>query len=126
MWVLCPASKWFQLPVGICSGKSPSSKQKALSLLDIYLLYVWRKKHQLFDKMSLIPSTPGWLADNFIGSLVQKLAEFTVQFGVKDGLQDDLIKLKTSLLKIQFVTSKAENPWIKDETLKQYAKVLVI
>ncbi|RRT58938.1 hypothetical protein BHE74_00025993 [Ensete ventricosum] len=94
MWVLCPASKWFQLPVGICSGKSPSSKQKALSLLDIYLLYVWRKKHQLFDKMSLIPSAPGWLADNFIGSLVQKLAEFTVQFGVKDGLQDDLIKLK--------------------------------
>lgn len=76
--------------------------------------------------MSLILSALGWLADNFIGSSVQKLADFTVQFGVKDGLQDDLIKVNTTLLKIQSVTSKAENPWIKDETLKQYAKVLVM
>ncbi|CAL9041413.1 unnamed protein product, partial [Musa banksii] len=76
--------------------------------------------------MSFVLTALGWLGEHFIGSLVEKLADFTVQFGAKEELQDDLIKLKTSLHEIQFTISRAENIWIQDEELRGRFNELLI
>ncbi|URE24515.1 NB-ARC domain [Musa troglodytarum] len=76
--------------------------------------------------MSFVLTALGWLGENFIGSLVEKLADFTVQFGAKEELQDHLIQLKTSLHQIQFTISRAENIWIQDEDLRgRFSELLI-
>ncbi|CAL9778690.1 unnamed protein product [Musa acuminata subsp. burmannicoides] len=76
--------------------------------------------------MSFVLTALGWLGEHFIGSLVEKLADFTVQFGPEEGLQDDLIKLKTSLHQIQFIIIQAENIWIQDQELRGRFNELLI
>ncbi|WOL15201.1 disease resistance protein RGA1 [Canna indica] len=61
----------------------------------------------------------GWLTDNFFGSLIGKVAKYTVdQFCVQHGLQDDLNKLRTSLLNTKLIINMVDNMQIKDEDLK--------
>ncbi|WOL15155.1 disease resistance protein RGA1 [Canna indica] len=80
--------------------------------------------------MSVILTALGWLTDSFIGSLVQKASDYAIEqwFGVQEGDEDgnDLSKLKSTLLKIQPIISKAENMWIKDDILKRSVNALLM
>ncbi|XP_042416559.1 putative disease resistance protein RGA3 [Zingiber officinale] len=68
-----------------------------------------------------------WFADNFLGSLVGKVADYAVQqFGVQHGLQDDIDKLQSSSEKSRLIIHQVEKLRIQDEGVKARLKELLM
>ncbi|XP_042411847.1 putative disease resistance protein RGA3 [Zingiber officinale] len=68
-----------------------------------------------------------WFADNFLGSLVGKAADYAVQqFGVQHGLRDDIDKLQSSSEKSRLIIHQVEKLRIQDEGVKARLKGLLM